>query len=41
MKTLEKRKTVKTKIYQKYVYGGDTNINKMKKERKILKFIRN
>ena len=31
MKTLEKRKTVKTKIYQKYVYGGDTKINKMKK----------
>ena len=31
MKILEKRKTVKTKIYQKYVYGGDTKINKMKK----------
>ena len=31
MKTLEKRKTVKTKIYQKYVYRGDTKINKMKK----------
>ena len=31
MKTLEKRKTEKTIIYQKYVYGGDTKINKMKK----------
>ena len=31
MKILEKRKTVKTKIYQKYVYRGDTKINKMKK----------
>ena len=30
-KILEKRKTVKTKIYQKYVYRGDTKINKMKK----------
>ena len=31
MRTLQKRKTVKTKIYQKYVYRGDTKINKMKK----------
>ena len=31
MKTLQKRKTEKTKIYQKYVYRGDTKINKMKK----------
>ena len=30
-KILEKRKTVKTIIYQKYVYRGDTKINKMKK----------
>ena len=33
MKTPEERKTEKqrTKIYQKYVYRGDTKINKMKK----------
>ena len=31
MKILEKRKTVKTTIYQEYVHGGDTKINKMKK----------
>ena len=28
MKTLEKRKTEKTIIYQKYVYGGDAKIKK-------------
>ena len=33
MKTQEKRKTEKRKIYQKYVYRGDTNINKKKKKR--------
>ena len=36
MKILEKRKTKnkkqRTKIYQKYVYRGDTKINKMKKK---------
>ena len=32
MRTLQKRKTVKTKIYQKYVYRGDTKINKKKEE---------
>ena len=31
MRTLQERKTVKTKIYQKYVFRGDTKINKMKK----------
>ena len=31
MKTLEKRKTVKTKIYQREVHRGDTKIKKMKK----------
>ena len=31
MKTLEERKTVKTKIYRKYVFRGDTKINKIKK----------
>ena len=31
MRTLQKRKTEKTIIYQKYVYRGDTKINKMKK----------
>ena len=31
MKILEERKTVKTIIYQKYVYRGDKKINKMKK----------
>ena len=31
MKTPEERKTVKRKIYQKYVYRGDKKINKMKK----------
>ena len=31
MKTLEERKKRKTIIYQKYVYRGDTKINKMKK----------
>ena len=35
MRTLQKRKTEKTKIYQKYVYRGDTKINKMEKWRKI------
>ena len=41
MKILEKRKTEKTKIYQKYVYTGDTKINEMKKQIKIQKFMRN
>ena len=31
MRTLQKRKTEKTKIYQKYVFRGDKKINKMKK----------
>ena len=31
MKTLEKRKKEKTEIYQKYVFRGDSKINKMKK----------
>ena len=31
MRTLQERKKEKTKIYQKYVYRGDTKINKMKK----------
>ena len=31
MKILEERKTVKRKIYQEYVHGGDAKINKMKK----------
>ena len=31
MKILEKRKTVKTKNYQEYVFRGDTKINKIKK----------
>ena len=31
MKKLEERKKEKTIIYQKYVYRGDTKINKMKK----------
>ena len=36
MKTLEERKTEKQrrKIYQKYVYRGDTKINEMKKKKK-------
>ena len=38
VKILEERKTI---IYQKYVYRGDTKINKMKKWRKIQKSIRN
>ena len=39
MRTLQERKTEKTKIYQKYVHGGDTKINKMEKWRKIQKFM--
>ena len=31
MKTLEEKNTEKTKIYQKYAFRGDSNINKMKK----------
>ena len=31
IKTPEKRKKIKTIIYQKYVYRGDKKINKMKK----------
>ena len=31
MKILENGKKQKTKIYQKYVYRGDTKINKVKK----------
>ena len=31
MKILENRQKEKTKIYQKYVFRGDTKINKMKK----------
>ena len=31
MKTLEERKTEKQFFYRKYVYRGDTKINKMKK----------
>ena len=34
MKTLEESKTEKTIIYQKYVYRGDTKINKMKNREK-------
>ena len=34
MKTPEERKTVKTIIYQKYVYRGDKKINKWRNKEK-------
>ena len=39
MKILEEKQ--RTKIYLKYVYRGDKKINKMKKQRKIQKSMRN